>query len=78
MEESAPTGPPPAPTNADELALIGQVKQAARESYAAISWLLWLLLLILLLILLARWLDRRWRLARAKRRLANARLENEN
>ena len=41
---------------------------AVHQSWQATNWLLWWLLLLLLIILLARWLDRRWQRARAKRR----------
>ena len=62
-EASAPVVDAPEPTYAESL------KQAARESLDATSWLLWLILLILLLILLARWLDRRWRRRKMLKRL---------
>jgi flagellar biogenesis protein FliO len=64
---------PLAVKNADEPPVSALFAQAARESWEATSWLLWLLLLLLLIILLARWLDRRWQRARAKRRLARSR-----
>jgi prepilin-type N-terminal cleavage/methylation domain-containing protein/prepilin-type processing-associated H-X9-DG protein len=59
--------------NPREPSLKEQAAQAARESWKATSWLLWLLLFLLLLILLARWLDRRWQRARAKKRSARLR-----
>jgi prepilin-type N-terminal cleavage/methylation domain-containing protein/prepilin-type processing-associated H-X9-DG protein len=64
---------PTAVKNADEPPVSAMFAQAARESWEATSWLLWLILLFLLLVLLARWLDRRWQRARAKRRLARSR-----
>jgi len=70
---SSVTKMPLAVKNADEPPVSALFAQAARESWEATSWLLWLLLLLLLIILLARWLDRRWQRARAKRRLARSR-----
>jgi prepilin-type N-terminal cleavage/methylation domain-containing protein/prepilin-type processing-associated H-X9-DG protein len=59
--------------NPREPSLKEQAAQAARESWKATSWLLWLLLFLLLLILLARWLDRRWQRAQAKKLSARLR-----
>jgi len=64
---------PTAVKNADDPPVSALFAQAARESWEATSWLLWLILLLLLLVLLARWLDRRWQRARAKRRSARSR-----
>jgi prepilin-type N-terminal cleavage/methylation domain-containing protein/prepilin-type processing-associated H-X9-DG protein len=62
-----------ATVNPKEPPLKEQAAQAARESWKATSWLLWLMLLLLLIILMARWLDRRWQRARAKKRSARLR-----
>jgi prepilin-type N-terminal cleavage/methylation domain-containing protein/prepilin-type processing-associated H-X9-DG protein len=59
--------------NPRELSLKEQAEQAARESWKATSWLLWLMLLLLLIILMARWLDRHWQRALAKKRSARLR-----
>jgi prepilin-type N-terminal cleavage/methylation domain-containing protein/prepilin-type processing-associated H-X9-DG protein len=60
--------PPVAATeNVAEPSLKEQAVQAVHESWAATSWLFWLLLLLSLLYLLARWLDRRWQRARARK-----------
>jgi prepilin-type N-terminal cleavage/methylation domain-containing protein/prepilin-type processing-associated H-X9-DG protein len=59
--------------NAAKPSLKEQAVQAASESWQATSWLLWLLLLLLLLYLLARWLDRRWQRARARKYSARSR-----
>jgi len=69
----AATKPPTTVKSDEELPLSVAFAQAARESWEATSWLLWLLLLLLLIILLARWLDRRWQRARAKKRWARSR-----
>jgi prepilin-type N-terminal cleavage/methylation domain-containing protein/prepilin-type processing-associated H-X9-DG protein len=68
----AATKPPTAAKADEEPPLSVAFTQAARESWLATSWLLWLLLLLLLIIILARWLDRRWQRARAKRRSARS------
>jgi hypothetical protein len=59
---------PPAAPNGVEPPLTKQLAETARECWEATSWLFWLALAVLLLILLARWLDRRWYAAQAKRR----------
>jgi prepilin-type N-terminal cleavage/methylation domain-containing protein/prepilin-type processing-associated H-X9-DG protein len=56
-------------TNSDDLSMA----QLAYESWEATSWLFWLLLLLLINILIARWLDRRWQRARAKKRSTKSR-----
>ena len=69
----AATKPPMTVKNDEEPPLSVAVAQAAHESWEATSWLLWLILLIVLLVILARWLDRRWQRARAKKLLARSR-----
>jgi prepilin-type N-terminal cleavage/methylation domain-containing protein/prepilin-type processing-associated H-X9-DG protein len=64
----SPTEEPVAITDSNDPPVKQLAVQIVRESWAATSWLFWLLLLLLLLILLARWLDRRWQQARAKKR----------
>jgi prepilin-type N-terminal cleavage/methylation domain-containing protein len=63
-----PMTKPPAAPNGVEPPLTKQLTETARECWDAISWLFWLALAVLFLILLARWLDRRWYAAQAKRR----------
>ena len=62
-----------ATVNPREPSLKERAAQAARESWKATSWLLWLMLLLLLIISMARWLDRRWQRARAKKHSARSR-----
>jgi prepilin-type N-terminal cleavage/methylation domain-containing protein len=67
------TNEPMVATDSNDPPAMQLAAQIVRESWAATSWLFWLLLLLLLLILLARWLDRRWQQARAKKRSAKSR-----
>jgi prepilin-type N-terminal cleavage/methylation domain-containing protein/prepilin-type processing-associated H-X9-DG protein len=67
------TKQPTVTTDSNEPPVTQLAAQIVRESWAATSWLFWLLLLLLLLILLARWLDRRWQRARARKRSAKSR-----
>jgi prepilin-type N-terminal cleavage/methylation domain-containing protein/prepilin-type processing-associated H-X9-DG protein len=64
-----------ATANVAEPSLKEQAIQAVRESWQATSWLLWLLLLLLLLYLFARWLDRRWQRAQARKRSSRSQRE---